>query len=186
MKKQSGFTLIELMVVLAIIALLAVAGLAAYVGYVKKARDTARMSDLSIINKALLTVLTEQGKSPTDIDDVVAAIEGVNNGVLATDPQGISDVCQPAGTGTGTEECGYRYIQCDNGAGFAVSARFEAKVNQSKYTVDGIDAVDNFGGSGVTSAEDSYWSLGSCSAICGSATTDCVLIGQTLIAPTTP
>jgi type IV pilus assembly protein PilA len=43
MKKQSGFTLIELMVVMAIIAILATAGLTAYSNYRKKARDTARL-----------------------------------------------------------------------------------------------------------------------------------------------
>ncbi len=43
MKKQSGFTLIELMVVMAIIAILATAGLSAYTSYVKEARDTARL-----------------------------------------------------------------------------------------------------------------------------------------------
>jgi type IV pilus assembly protein PilA len=41
-RKQSGFTLIELMVVMAIIAILATVGLSAYTGYIAKARDTAR------------------------------------------------------------------------------------------------------------------------------------------------
>lgn len=93
MKKQSGFTLIELMVVLAIIALLAVAGLAAYVGYVKQARDTARISDLSTINKALLAEITQTGKSPTVMADVIQLIEDVNSGVLLKDSQQGEPVC---------------------------------------------------------------------------------------------
>lgn len=36
MRKQSGFTLIELMIAMAIIAILATAGLSAYVGHMKK------------------------------------------------------------------------------------------------------------------------------------------------------
>jgi prepilin-type N-terminal cleavage/methylation domain-containing protein len=54
MKKQSGFTLIELMVVMAIIAILATAGLSAYTGYIKKARDTTRIADLAAINTIAL------------------------------------------------------------------------------------------------------------------------------------
>lgn len=58
MKKQSGFTLIELMVVMAIIAILATAGLSAYTGYIKKARDTTRIADLSAINTIILSQLS--------------------------------------------------------------------------------------------------------------------------------
>jgi len=54
MKKQSGFTLIELMVVMAIIAILATAGLAAYTGYLKKARDTTRMEAIAALNNIAL------------------------------------------------------------------------------------------------------------------------------------
>ncbi|MEI6711400.1 MAG: prepilin-type N-terminal cleavage/methylation domain-containing protein [bacterium] len=143
MKKQSGFTLIELMVVMAIIAILAVAGIAAYMGYIKQARDTARISDLSTINKAILAVVTNTGKSPTTIPDVVTAIKAVNNGTLLKDPQGTATVCQPK-TGDTLVGCGYVYRQCDGGTGFAVSARFESKSNQAKYAADGIDSVVDF------------------------------------------
>lgn len=54
MRKQSGFTLIELMVVMAIIAILATAGLSAYGGYIKKARDSTRISDLRAIQSVVL------------------------------------------------------------------------------------------------------------------------------------
>lgn len=73
------------MVVMAIIAILAIAGVAAYVGYLKRARDTARISDISTINKALLADMTDNGKSPTLMTDVIAAIKAVNNGVLLRD-----------------------------------------------------------------------------------------------------
>jgi len=43
-RKQSGFTLIELMIVMAIVAILAMAGLTAYTGYIKGARDTNRVA----------------------------------------------------------------------------------------------------------------------------------------------
>jgi type IV pilus assembly protein PilA len=64
MKKQSGFTLIELMVVMAIIAILATAGLTAYSNYTKKARDSAR---LQVARQIMTKVeqLADGGNVPT-------------------------------------------------------------------------------------------------------------------------
>jgi len=54
-KNTSGFTLIELMVVIAIIAILAVVGLTLYSGAQKSARDSKRKSDIDAVSKALET-----------------------------------------------------------------------------------------------------------------------------------
>jgi prepilin-type N-terminal cleavage/methylation domain-containing protein len=64
MKKRSGFTLIELMVVMAIIAILATAGLTAYSNYLKKARDSSR----ALVARQILTAvenLSNGGRVPT-------------------------------------------------------------------------------------------------------------------------
>jgi len=173
------------MVVMAIIAILAIAGLAAYVGYIKQARDTARISDLATINKALLAVTTNDGKSPQSIPDVITAIKAVNSGVLIKDPTG-TDTCLNAGGSSSNQKCGYYYRQCDNGSGFVVSARLESKANASKYTKDGIEALENFEGA-TKSDVDSYWSLGACTTLCsGSASGDCQVVDHTLITPPTP
>ena len=47
MKKQSGFTLIELMIVVAIVAILAAVALPAYQSYTQKARFTEVVSSLA-------------------------------------------------------------------------------------------------------------------------------------------
>jgi prepilin-type N-terminal cleavage/methylation domain len=47
MKKQQGFTLIELMIVVAIIAILAAIALPAYQNYVRKSQVTAALSDIT-------------------------------------------------------------------------------------------------------------------------------------------
>ncbi len=76
----SGFTLIELMVVVSIIAILSVIGIVAFGNTQKNARDTRRRSDIDAISKALevnknpgldtYNVLVDtqfaQGKVPTD------------------------------------------------------------------------------------------------------------------------
>jgi len=85
MRKQSGFTLIELMVVMAIIAILATAGIAAYGGYIKKARDTTRIADLRAIESVIMGYLTLSGNA-TDLPGLIIAIKESNNNKLIEDP----------------------------------------------------------------------------------------------------
>ncbi len=84
--KQSGFTLIELMVVMAIIAILATAGLSAYTGYIKKARDATRIADLAAIKTIILGGLDINGKPPQTSVAVHNLIMAANNGKGIFDP----------------------------------------------------------------------------------------------------
>lgn len=52
-KRQQGFTLVELLVVIAIIAILAVIGLTVFTGLQRGARDTQRKADVVAITRAL-------------------------------------------------------------------------------------------------------------------------------------
>ncbi len=74
MKKHSGFTLIELMVVMAIIAILATVGLSAYTGYITKARDTARAPLARTIELAVMSFMSSHnGVAPTG-DELVTEL----------------------------------------------------------------------------------------------------------------
>ncbi len=86
MKKQSGFTLIELMVVMAIIAILATAGLSAYTGYIKKARDATRIVDLRAINDIIFSMISISGTTPSSVSTVRDAIFAANNNQALKDP----------------------------------------------------------------------------------------------------
>ena len=86
MKKQSGFTLIELMVVMAIIAILATAGLSAYTGYLKKARDATRIADVAAINNIVMGMLSTTGQPPQTAKEVYDAVTIANNGQPLVDP----------------------------------------------------------------------------------------------------
>lgn len=64
-KLNSGFTLIELMIVIAIISMVAALGVANYQTSLKKARDAHRKTDLQQIRSALEIYRADIGSYPT-------------------------------------------------------------------------------------------------------------------------
>lgn len=68
-KQKTGFTLIELIVVVTIIAVLTVAGMVSYAAASVKARDSRRISDLEKIRLALETVRQVGGTYPNETGD---------------------------------------------------------------------------------------------------------------------
>jgi len=142
MKKQSGFTLIELMVVMAIIAILATAGLSAYTGYIKKARDTTRIADLAAINSIILADMAGDGLPPAS--GLQAIIYAANNNSYISDPSANDSSCN------GT--CNYTYYTCTSGTGYVITAKFESQSNR--------DALYGKDDSGYVSASD--YDVGSC------------------------
>lgn len=78
MKKQSAFTLIELMIVMAIIAILATAGIQAYTGYIQKARDTARVSIASQVNTAVTALMGANGGIPPTDEELITYLGTLN------------------------------------------------------------------------------------------------------------
>jgi general secretion pathway protein G len=68
----SGFTLIELMVVLAIIALLVSVVAPSYGGRIKKTEETVLREDLKIMREALDTYFADTGQYPDTLQDLVS------------------------------------------------------------------------------------------------------------------
>lgn len=52
-RKNSGFTLVELIVVIGIVAILSTIGFTSYVSYIKDANDLKRLSDVTLIKSQL-------------------------------------------------------------------------------------------------------------------------------------
>lgn len=142
--KQSGFTLIELMVVMAIIAILATAGLSAYTGYIKKARDTTRIADINAINKIVLANMSASGMPPQTTLAVYSAVVAANNGIVLMDPLSSNSwtttkfVCLWPTTLDTWRECSYTYRICDAGLGYAIGTHFESTSNIPLYLEDNI------------------------------------------------
>lgn len=106
MKKQSAFTLVELMVVLAIIAVLGTAGISAYTGYAKKSRDTSRVATSLKLESAVINYKGDHNnKAPTQEQ----LNEELNNEPIL-DPVGGADVC--LGTdGAPGQPCRFDYVK---------------------------------------------------------------------------
>ena len=60
-QKQTGFTIVELLIVIVVIAILAAISITAYNGIQERARDSQRAQDMSTIKKALLMYDTIHG-----------------------------------------------------------------------------------------------------------------------------
>ncbi len=70
-KPRSGFTLIEILVVISIIGLLVAAGLASFTNSQKRARDTKRRADLKSIQTAMEQYYEDHSYAyPTNLNDL--------------------------------------------------------------------------------------------------------------------
>lgn len=87
-RKNGGFTLVELIVVIAILAILAGVAIPAYSGYIAKANDAAVLSELVAIETAAQAACSMNGTTPTTITVSKAGVVKVT----AKDPVEQADV----------------------------------------------------------------------------------------------
>ncbi len=64
MRSKSGFTIVELLIVIVVIGILAAFSLVAYNGIQAKANDSRRLNDVSLMNKALRLYKVDNGAYP--------------------------------------------------------------------------------------------------------------------------
>jgi general secretion pathway protein G len=70
--RRAGFTLIELLVVLAIIGTLLTIALPKYLHSVERSREAVLHQDLRVMRTAIDQYLTDTGRYPESLDDLVA------------------------------------------------------------------------------------------------------------------
>ncbi len=78
MKTKSGFTLIEILIVIALIAILTTAGVGTYIASLQKSRDNTRKGNLRAITNALELYYNDNGRYPSG--NANGAILGCNGG----------------------------------------------------------------------------------------------------------
>ncbi len=71
-KKRSGFTLVELMVVLTIIGLLLSVVVPDYLGRVRRAEEATLQEDLAVMRDALDKHYADAGRYPNSLDELVS------------------------------------------------------------------------------------------------------------------
>jgi general secretion pathway protein G len=69
-KGNSGFTLVELMIVMAIIGVLAVIAVPSYMAALKHAREAVLKEDLHILRAAIDSYTMDKQKAPQSLDDL--------------------------------------------------------------------------------------------------------------------
>ena len=96
MKKNGGFTLVELIVVIAILAILAGIAVPAYSGYIKKAEQAGDVQILSTVNTAAQGIAVAEGAVVTGI--TVAADGAVTVTTTPADAVTAAEVTELTGT----------------------------------------------------------------------------------------
>jgi len=70
-RKQNGFTLMELMIVMAIIGVLTVVAVPSFVGAMRQAREAALKEDLHVMRAAIDSYTMDKQKAPQSLDDLL-------------------------------------------------------------------------------------------------------------------
>jgi general secretion pathway protein G len=70
-RRQTGFTLVELMVVMLIISVLAAIAIPAFIASIKSAREAVLKEDLHIMRQAIDSYTMDKQKGPQSLDDLV-------------------------------------------------------------------------------------------------------------------
>ena len=71
-KRDAGFTLVELMIVMAIIGVLLTVAIPSYLGAVRQAREAVLKEDLHTMRSAIDSYTADKQKAPQSLDDLVS------------------------------------------------------------------------------------------------------------------
>ena len=133
-KKTSGFTIVELLIVIVVIGILAALVIVTYNGIQQKARDTERKTDINALHGQLEAYQAQNGRYPTlaNVNDATfrsANMKGLDPAALQ-DPKGTAQTLVAAPVAN-NYSYGVTPAGCDNGANgdctqYTLTANLEA------------------------------------------------------------
>ncbi|HSW79431.1 MAG TPA: prepilin-type N-terminal cleavage/methylation domain-containing protein [Candidatus Saccharimonadales bacterium] len=138
-RKQSGFTIVELLIVIVIIGILATLVIITFTGIQQRARNTKRQTDINSIDSHLEAFNADNGYYPTLTNMNTASwvsgnLKGLDPDALK-DPQGTAQtlVASPAAKSYAYQPTDDSGNACDNSATmctkFTLTATYEGSVN---------------------------------------------------------
>ena len=107
LRRNRGFTLLELMIVIFIILILASVAMPLYTHHVREAREAVQQQNLQTLNKLIETYKLDKKQSPQALDDLVTAgyltklpVDPMTGKAdWATDPEDSQDAVDPQNPG---------------------------------------------------------------------------------------
>lgn len=144
-RKQSGFTIVELLIVIVVIGILATLVIVTFTGIQQRARNTKRQTDINAIASHVEAYYADNGKYPTltNINDSTwrsSNLKGLDPNALK-DPKGTAQtlVSSPAANAYAYQPTDDSGNACDNSTTdctkYTATATYEGQVNGSSTYV---------------------------------------------------
>lgn len=162
-KTNSGFTIVELLIVIVVIAILAAISIVAYNGIQGRARIAAMRSDISSINKAILIYYAENGSYPITPATAGSHCSGSwcgfdqatgDNFIPGLSPKYIATIPQLPAANTSNDTYLYR---SPDGSDYKLIRYMGVGLSTSENTAM-ADLMTTTCGSGIDSTRWGYWS----------------------------
>lgn len=164
--RKSGFTIVELLIVIVVIAILAAISIVAYTGIQARANDSRRMNDVAAIRKALALYKADNGTFPLHQPN-----PGDGGWEISVDSGFLNSLSQYTGGSSFSAPSGstYRYLRLaagTNGCPAALGPYYilwvigmQAQTGGMKLVTNGCDSQTAFSSSSIltNSVHYAYW-----------------------------
>lgn len=142
-KKQSGFTIVELLIVIVVIGILALLVVNTFSGIQKKARDSERQTDINALHGQLEAYYAQNAKYPSLVN--LQTSTWVSSNLKGLDPKALLDPNQTTAVIQGSNAANqYGYVatpaNCDNSTtdctAYALTATLESGSTFAKNSLN--------------------------------------------------